>query len=59
MDWISHYQLFLFDLDGLLVNTEETHYRAYARMCRDRGFTLPWDFPAYFRIAQSHSDAIR
>lgn len=59
MHWISNYQLFLFDLDGLLVNTEELHYRAYVRMCEGRGFQLPWDFSTYFRIAQSDSDAIQ
>lgn len=59
MRWISNYQLFLFDLDGLLVNTEELHYRAYVRMCEGRGVRLTWDFPSYFRIAQSDSDAIQ
>ncbi len=57
MDWISYYQLFLFDLDGLLVNTEELHFRAYVRMCQDRGFHLPWDFTAYFNIAQQDAEA--
>lgn len=57
MDFIRNYQLFLFDLDGLLVNTEELHYRAYCDMVKARGFTLPWDFPAYFQIAQQDSRA--
>lgn len=59
MHWISHYQLFLFDLDGLLVNTEELHFHAYIKMCHDRGFSLPWTFPTYFQIAQSDSEALR
>ena len=33
MDWIKKYQLFLFDFDGLLVNTEEMHFLAYKQMC--------------------------
>lgn len=57
MEWLSQYQLFLFDLDGLLVNTEELHFRAYQKMCRDRGFVLPWDFPTYFGIAQQDAEA--
>lgn len=57
MDWISQYQLFLFDLDGLLVNTEELHFAAYKRMCAGRGFTLPWDFAKYFSIAQQDAEA--
>ncbi len=57
MDWIENYQLFLFDLDGLLVNTEEIHYRAYCEMCKGRGFTLPWSFSEYFKIAQLDAKA--
>lgn len=51
MDWIHHYQLFLFDFDGLLVNTEMLHYEAYRRMINKRGFTLNWDLPTYFKAA--------
>lgn len=57
MKWIDQYQLFLFDLDGLLVNTEELHFRAYVTMCKNRGYTLTWDFPTYFRIAQMDAQA--
>lgn len=59
MQWIFDYQLFLFDLDGLLVDTEGCHYKAYVTMCARRGFTLPWDFATYFTIAQKHADAPR
>ena len=57
MRWISEFQLFLFDLDGLLVNTEELHYGAYKRMLKQRGYTLPWDFIKYFGIAQQDAEA--
>lgn len=57
MDFTRNYQLFLFDLDGLLVNSEELHYRAYCTMLKQRGFDLPWDFAAYFQIAQQAADA--
>lgn len=59
MDWIHRYQLFLFDFDGLLVNTEEIHYMAYKRMCKGRGFDLPWDFSKYCRIAHYTAEGIR
>ena len=59
MDWIHRYQLFLFDFDGLLVNTEEIHYMAYKRMCKGRGFELPWDFPKYCHIAHYTAEGIR
>ena len=57
MQWIYQYQLFLFDLDGLLVNTEELHFKAYVEMCRTRGYHLPWDFVTYYKIAQQAADA--
>ena len=58
MDWIHEYQLFLFDLDGLLVNTEELHFRAYKNMLLARGFELPWNFNRYCRTAHYHADKI-
>lgn len=51
MNWIHNYQLFLFDLDGLLVNTEDIHYQAYIRMCAKRGFALNLDFYSYCQVA--------
>jgi beta-phosphoglucomutase len=59
MQWISNFQLFLLDFDGLLVNTEEIHYRAYQQMCLNYGVTLPWDFPRYCQAAHYHADALR
>jgi len=47
MHWMSGFGLILLDLDGLLVNTEELHFRAYQIMCKNRGFPLPWDFQRY------------
>lgn len=55
MRWIHDYQLFLFDFDGLLVNTEEIHFLAYKRMCLQHGFDLDWDFNRYCQAA--HYDA--
>lgn len=57
MRWISEFQLFLFDLDGLLVNTEELHFGAYKRMLQQRGYSLGWDFATYFKIAQQDAEA--
>lgn len=58
MEWIHHYQLFLFDLDGLLVNTESLHYLAYKNMLQAHNFILPWDFNRYCMTAHYHSDKI-
>lgn len=59
MDWVNDFQLFLFDFDGLLVNTEELHYQAYQIMCANRGEPLPWDFNRYCQAAHYHSDALK
>lgn len=56
---IDDYQLFLFDFDGLLVNTEEIHFLAYQKMCADRGFILDWDFSRYCQHAHYDSEALR
>lgn len=58
MEWIQNYQLFLFDLDGLLVNTESLHYLAYKMMLQSRGYQLPWNFQRYCMTAHYHSDRI-
>ena len=52
MHWIDEFDLFLFDFDGLLVDTERLHYLAYKSMCKKRGYELLWDFPKYYDIAQ-------
>jgi len=52
MRWIDEYQLFLFDFDGLLVNTEQQHYQAYCKLCATRGCHVDWDFPTY--CAKAH-----
>ena len=51
MDWIHDYQLFLFDFDGLLVNTEETHYLAYKLCALSVGSNSTGILPA---IAKQH-----
>lgn len=53
--WMRHYQLVLFDFDGLLVNTEELHFAAYVEMCKRRGFVLNWTLERFF--AAAHFDA--
>ena len=38
---------YLFDLDGVLVRTEELHHAAYRAAVAARGHELPWSFPRY------------
>jgi len=59
MKWIRKFQLFLFDFDGLLVNTEHLHYQAYVNMLERRGYSLDWSFAQYCELAHLNSTALR
>ncbi len=59
MDDLFSYGLFLFDFDGLLVNTEELHFEAYKRMCQSRGFTLDWSLREFFKVAHLSATGLK
>jgi beta-phosphoglucomutase len=59
MKWISDFQLFLFDFDGLLVNTEHLHYQAYIDMMAEQGFVLDWSFSRYCKVAHINATALK
>ncbi|MBN2479275.1 MAG: HAD family phosphatase [Parachlamydiales bacterium] len=59
MKWLKKFNLFLFDLDGLLVNTEIIHYQAYVRMLQERGFDINWSFLKYCEVAHLDDIALR
>ncbi len=55
MNWLQDYQLFLFDFDGVLVDTEHWHFVAYQMLCKRRGYQLTWDFTQFCREAHAKS----
>lgn len=59
MKWIENFDLFLFDFDGLLVNTETLHYQAYQKMCAAQGVKLEWSFKKYCEIAHFSSTGLK
>lgn len=59
MDWIYKYQLFLFDFDGLLVNTEHLHFEAYKQMLAARGCVVDWGFSQFCQLAHLNSEALK
>lgn len=59
MKWIEEFELFLFDLDGLLVNTENIHYQAYIDMLRRRGFKLDWAFLKFCEVAHFDDQSLK
>lgn len=58
MSWLDDYRLVLLDFDGMLVDTEQLHYRAYQNMCRDRGYELVITFREYCEIAHKSSEGL-
>lgn len=48
---IRDFDLFLFDLDGTLVDTEPLHFEAYRKVLADFGYELIWDFKTYLFYA--------
>lgn len=52
-------QLILFDLDGLLVDTEEFHFHAYQAACERFGYSLPWDFHEYLLLSGASATAFQ
>lgn len=59
MKWVQNFQLFLFDFDGLLVNTEQLHYQAYIDMMKTQGFRLKWSFLRFCEVAHLNASALR
>ena len=57
--WIRDFQLFLFDFDGLLVNTEYLHYQAYVNMLAGRGYALQLSFAHFCGLAHFNATAWR
>lgn len=56
---LNSFSLWLFDMDGLLVDTEYLHLEAYRRMCASRGVVLSWDLSQFLQIAHKSSSAIK
>ena len=59
MQWIHDFDLFLFDFDGLLVNTEHLHYQAYVNVIEDMGHRLNLSFSNFIELAHFNSKAWR
>ncbi len=59
MQWTDSFDLFLFDLDGLLVDTEKLHFAAYQTLCKRYDFELPWELDEYLEIAHGSADGLK
>lgn len=59
MQWIKKFQFFLFDFDGLLVNTEHLQFQAYVNMLARRGYKLNWNFAQFCEVAHLNATALK
>ena len=59
MQWVDRFSLFLFDFDGILVNTEPLHFQAYREICALWGRELLWTFEEYCQRAHFSSQGVK
>ncbi|HEY4255329.1 MAG TPA: HAD family phosphatase [Chlamydiales bacterium] len=59
MKWTQDFQLFLFDFDGLLVDTESMHHQAYVLMLEAEGFKLDWSHAKFCSVAHLNATALK
>lgn len=50
-DWVDNYEAYLFDFDGLLVDTEPLHFKAFKNLCHSHGMEINWSLEEYCKIA--------
>ncbi len=53
------YDAVFLDLDGLLVDSERLHFRAYETMLSNRGCRLGWDFLTFLSIAHQSATGLK
>lgn len=59
LQMLTDYELFLFDFDGLLVNTEQLHYQAYLDMLKNHRVEISWTFNEFAALAHTSSTALK
>jgi len=59
LKWVHQFDCFLFDFDGLLVNTEHLHFLAYRNLCKNHGIELNWDYQRFCQAAHFQAMGVR
>jgi len=57
--WLLEHSPIFFDFDGLLVDSESLHYRAYKKMIESHGGAFSWDFETFCSIAHKSATGLR
>ena len=59
MNWLHDFQLYLFDFDGLLVDTEPLHYKAYKNILSKNRIDFPLTLERFYQLAHLSATALR
>ncbi len=59
MNWLQDFQLYLFDFDGLLVDTEQLHYKAYTKTLAKYQIDFPLTLDRFYQLAHTNATALR
>jgi beta-phosphoglucomutase len=58
MKWIHKFQFFLFDFDGLLVDTDYLHYQSYIDTIKSLGHDFDWSYARYCEVSHLDDSAL-
>lgn len=56
---LGKWQIFLFDFDGTLVNSEKLHHQAYLQVAKEYGIPFAPDFTTYTKLAHFSDHALK
>lgn len=59
LSWVQDFDLYLFDFDGLLVDSERFHYEAYQKALANFGEKLSWDLLTFLGKAHVSSSFLQ
>lgn len=59
MKWCSNFDFFMFDMDGLLINSEPIHYKAFLETFNNKGCNLNLTFEEYCKLAHETKDGLK
>ena len=59
MDFVKDFDLFLFDFDGLLIDSEPLHFEAYIQTLAENGYEVSWSFSQYCNYALFESEGVK
>lgn len=59
MQWLDDFDFVLFDLDGLLIDSEKLHFQAYKKLCLSKGADFNWSFNKFCLLSHTSATKIK